>query len=185
MNIELHGMCSQCEIFGIRDEYRITCNVWPIWVICCAEYWIAWNLWPNYFRTYMFRFLSSSSDKFPRRGLPPCAWWRSTFVESTPNVPDANGGFYNLIEGCYNLNVWVSDIHVVARMSTSWWRSTSVEGHQMFRMPMVVHLIAVLLHLGDNSGFHPEFTRGCQCLLINFFRLEEPPRDSTSIRGGR
>ena len=28
--------------------------------------------------------------------------------------PDANGDFYNLIEGCYNLNVCVSDIHVVS-----------------------------------------------------------------------
>ena len=23
----------------------------------------------------------------------------------TPNVPATNGGFYNLLEGCYNLNV--------------------------------------------------------------------------------
>ena len=40
------------------------------------------------------------------------------FGGRTPNVPDANGGFYNLIEGCYNLNVLGSDIHVVARKST-------------------------------------------------------------------
>ena len=50
---------------------------------------------------------------------------------------------------------------------------------------MVVHLLAVLLYLGAVSGFHPSFTRGCLCLLINFFRLEEPPRDSPNIRRGR
>ena len=40
------------------------------------------------------------------------------FGGRTPNVPDANGGFSNLIEGCYNLPVSVSDIHVVAGQST-------------------------------------------------------------------
>ena len=40
------------------------------------------------------------------------------FGGRTPNVPDANGGFYNIIEGCYNIHVWASDIHVVAKMPT-------------------------------------------------------------------
>ena len=50
--------------------------------------------------------LFRSSDGYPRRGKEVHVRGGGPHLcGRTPNVPATNGGFYNLIEGCYNLNV--------------------------------------------------------------------------------
>ena len=87
------------------------------------------------------------SFRYPRRGRKVTCVMAAHFCGRTPNVTATNGGFYNLIEGCYNLNVWVSDLHVVAGKSRAWWQSIFVAVHPTFRMPLVVFLTSLFVSI--------------------------------------